>query len=54
MSGAILPRPARVCACGHDKAAHTHYRPGQDCALCDCARWRRAVLRLFARTQRTT
>lgn len=28
------------CACGHEHAAHTHYRRGSECALCDCPRWR--------------
>jgi hypothetical protein len=45
----MLPRSARVCACGHDRAAHAHYRPGSDCAVCDCSRWRFSVLRLFVR-----
>ncbi|MGN8050887.1 hypothetical protein ACTJKO_14485 [Curtobacterium sp. 22159] len=31
-----------VCAvCGHAQDAHEHYRPGTDCALCDCPRFRR-------------
>ncbi|PYY54560.1 hypothetical protein DEJ17_14265 [Curtobacterium sp. MCSS17_011] len=28
--------------CGHQQAAHEHYRPGTDCALCDCPKFRRA------------
>ncbi|PZE70906.1 MULTISPECIES: hypothetical protein [unclassified Curtobacterium] len=28
--------------CGHAQAAHEHYRPGTDCALCDCPKFRRA------------
>jgi hypothetical protein len=28
-----------VCRCGHDHEAHEHYRPGTDCALCECKRW---------------
>jgi len=28
-----------LCRCGHDRAAHQHYRSGTDCALCDCRRW---------------
>ncbi|WP_248705112.1 hypothetical protein [Curtobacterium sp. MWU13-2055] len=28
--------------CGHAQAAHEHYRPGTDCALCDCRKFRRA------------
>lgn len=31
-----------VCVCGHVQDAHEHYRPGSDCALCDCPRFRRA------------
>ncbi len=30
-----------TCACGHQQEAHEHYRPGSDCALCDCPRFRR-------------
>jgi len=30
-----------VCVCGHAQEAHEHYRPGSDCALCDCPRFRR-------------
>lgn len=30
-----------VCVCGHAQDAHEHYRPGSDCALCDCPRYRR-------------
>jgi hypothetical protein len=33
-----LPR----CRCGHGKSAHSHYRRGTDCSLCDCPRFRRA------------
>lgn len=28
--------------CGHAHAAHEHYRPGTDCALCDCPAFRRS------------
>jgi hypothetical protein len=28
-----------VCQCGHDRDAHSHYRRGSECALCECARW---------------
>ena len=24
------------CRCGHDTTAHSHYRAGSECALCDC------------------
>jgi hypothetical protein len=33
------------CRCGHDAAAHEHYRPGSDCGACgaaQCARYRPA------------
>ena len=30
----------RLCACGHARFPHEHYRRGSDCALCDCPRWR--------------
>lgn len=26
--------------CGHEKAAHEHYRDGTDCSLCDCPFYR--------------
>jgi len=44
---AVPPLPAAVtadaatCVCGHRQEAHEHYRPGSDCALCDCPRFRR-------------
>jgi hypothetical protein len=28
-----------LCSCSHSRDAHRHYRPGSDCALCDCPRW---------------
>jgi hypothetical protein len=28
-----------LCSCDHRRAAHCHYRPGRDCALCMCPRW---------------
>lgn len=31
-----------ACQCGHIEGAHEHYRRGTDCALCGCARFRRA------------
>jgi hypothetical protein len=31
----------KPCRCGHGKVAHQHYRPGADCALCACPRFRR-------------
>jgi hypothetical protein len=30
---------ATRCRCGHEMTAHQHYRPGTDCALCDCSNW---------------
>ena len=50
--GAAAPRPVRpscgaaaedsaTCVCGHPQEAHEHYRPGSDCALCDCPRFRK-------------
>ena len=30
-----------TCVCGHQHEAHEHYRPGSDCAFCDCPRFRR-------------
>ena len=32
----------QVCNCGHDRAAHEHYRRGSDCAICppgECPRY---------------
>ena len=36
------PSRRRCCRCGHDRTAHEHYRPGRDCALCGCGKFRRA------------
>jgi hypothetical protein len=33
----------RACRCGHDRIGHEHYRSGTDCAVCDCARYRKAA-----------
>ncbi|MGD3261515.1 hypothetical protein QT366_22665, partial [Xanthomonas citri pv. citri] len=30
-----------TCVCGHPRDAHEHYRPGTDCALCDCPKFRK-------------
>ena len=27
-----------LCSCRHSRDAHLHYRPGSDCALCECPR----------------
>jgi hypothetical protein len=32
---------AMACRCGHVRGTHEHYRRGSDCAVCDCARYRR-------------
>jgi hypothetical protein len=35
--------PPTLCRCGHDAAAHEHYRRGSDCGACGaqaCARFR--------------
>ncbi len=43
----------RLCACGHGKKAHLHYRRGTECALCDCPRWSgRGPLRRFLPSRR--
>lgn len=36
----VLVVDAESCVCGHVRDAHEHYRPGTDCALCDCPRFR--------------
>ena len=33
MTNSARPLP---CHCGHGRSVHEHYRPGTDCALCDC------------------
>jgi hypothetical protein len=39
-AGKVIPLRRRLlCRCGHDRDAHRHYRPGSDCALCECRRW---------------
>ena len=30
---------ALQCWCGHYRDAHSHYRYGTECALCECQRW---------------
>jgi len=38
--GGMRWRRRRVlCSCRHSRDAHRHYRPGSDCALCECPRW---------------
>ncbi|WP_420368057.1 hypothetical protein [Curtobacterium sp. L1-20] len=37
----VLVVDAATCVCGHVQDAHEHYRPGSDCALCDCPKFRR-------------
>jgi hypothetical protein len=27
-----------LCSCRHSRDAHRHYRPGSDCAVCECPR----------------
>jgi hypothetical protein len=34
----------RTCGCGHSYDAHEHYRPGMECAFCDCSRFRAGLL----------
>lgn len=34
-------------ACSHGHEAHQHYRPGADCALCDCTGYRRNAIALL-------
>jgi hypothetical protein len=36
-----LAADSATCVCGHQQAAHEHYRRGSDCALCDCPRFRK-------------
>jgi hypothetical protein len=40
---AVVPvaEDSATCVCGHQQAAHEHYRRGSDCALCDCPRFRK-------------
>ncbi|NAZ87899.1 hypothetical protein [Kineococcus indalonis] len=42
MSGETGGR-ARECVCAHERRAHEHYRPGSDCSVCDCPRFRAAT-----------
>ncbi|SDQ81466.1 hypothetical protein SAMN02800687_2691 [Curtobacterium sp. UNCCL20] len=46
--GDVLPSERTVlvvdtvtCVCGHVRETHEHYRPGSDCALCDCPKFRK-------------
>jgi hypothetical protein len=38
------------CKCGHDDAAHEHYRAGTDCGTCQCGHYRRARQGVVAET----
>lgn len=53
-AGRSVPSRAggRVCACGHPRQAHQHYRRGTDCAMCSCQRYRRPVRLPFSRLWR--
>jgi hypothetical protein len=31
--------PPRRCLCRHVASAHQHWRPGSDCAACECPGW---------------
>jgi hypothetical protein len=44
----VLHLPSRGpqdCRCGHSSLAHEHYRRGNDCALCKCAKFKAASQR---------
>jgi hypothetical protein len=41
-----------LCSCRHSRDAHRHYRPGSDCALCECPRL--ASWNLVSRLRRRT
>lgn len=30
-----IPQSSDMCACGHEREAHEHYRRGTECAICD-------------------
>ena len=32
----LIGRADRPCTCGHTADTHRHYRPGNDCGLCNC------------------
>jgi hypothetical protein len=42
------------CRCGHLRNAHEHYRPGSDCGLCGCPRFRAVVNRSARESHRAT
>jgi hypothetical protein len=37
----LQARRAVACECGHPHAYHEHHRPGTDCSMCLCSRFRR-------------
>ena len=43
MSRDPLESDARCAACSHERAVHEHCRPGTDCGLCACDRFRSSV-----------
>jgi hypothetical protein len=45
-AGPAAEQAVSLCGCGHDAAAHEHYRAGSDCGACGadrCGRFRAAV-----------
>ena len=48
-----MPTSPAICAdCGHDPDVHAHCRPGTDCGLCECARFRRPLRSVLRDVQR--
>ncbi len=43
-----LESDARCAACSHERAVHEHCRPGTDCGLCACDRFRVSLRGLVA------
>jgi hypothetical protein len=38
----LAARHEATCECGHPHELHEHHRPGSDCSLCLCGRFRRS------------
>ena len=49
-AGAHLMAGHGTCICVHPRVVHQYNRPGSSCGVCNCPRYRSALLRLRLRT----
>ncbi len=48
VSGNPIDSLSPCAACAHERAVHEHCRPGTDCGLCGCDRFRLSVRAVLA------